>query len=192
MSFRTIKDGQPITPDSLNRFVGNGAATWVSSTSCSGTSTYNIDNSINNSGLSRWTRVVISNVVASSATGLFLRAIDSLGNVISTNVYQIGYYGCNAAGALDSNWSTATSVWNVGPISNAVANFNCDFYHLNGGSQGMSMIGMGAGGNAAYPNLSMYGGWCNYTTRSMRGFQLVSYLGVNFSCKVNVYQYRRG
>ena len=195
MTFKKIQDGQPITSDTLNRLITNSGQTWVASTTFSGTNTYNIDNVISNTaGGPRWTRVVISNLVPASATALFIRAIDSIGTVVATNNYQIGYYGANSSGGTSSNWAVPTSVWNLGEIGGTYpANYTMDFYHNGTNNHGISMFGTGQGGTTSAAAMTMvnFGGWCNYNTRPIRGINLVSYLGVNFSGKINVYQYRR-
>ena len=194
MGLRKIQDGQPLTTDSLNRFVTNSGATWVASTSFSGTNNYNIDNVISNTaGGPRWTRVVISNVVPATTTALFVRAIDSIGTVVATNNYQIGYYGSNSAGGVSSNWAIPTSVWNLGEVGGYPANYTLDFYHNGTNNHGISMIGMGQGGSTSgnSPTMIMFGGWCNYNTRPIRGINLTTYAAINFSGKINVYQYRR-
>lgn len=197
MSFRPIQEGQPLSPNTLNRYLANSSHVWKATTSFSGTNAYNFLNVIDNSTATPtnpafFTRVVISTVLAASNTVLFIRLIDTAGTVVATNNYWIGYYGIDSGGTARANGAAPTSVFNVGDMGTYPASWTLDFFHLTG--TGTQMTGYGATGissAAQWPAWVQAGGFCNYTALPISGLQLLSFAAVNFSGKLSVYQQRR-
>lgn len=190
MSYKKIIDGSPISADRLNRFIANGGHTIRTQSSFSGTSSYNFNNTVDNSLSATpcvWTRVVLSNMVAASGTALFVRLIDTAGTTIATNVYNIGYYGIDANGTTQSNYAAPTSVYNLGNISSQQSNWTFDLHHVTSGT---NMMGYGQS-DSGYPCTVNFGGICYYSALPIAGLNLITFGAVNFSGTISVYWYRR-
>ena len=196
MSYIKITNGTPVTPDKLNRYIANSGHTWVASTPFSGATSYNFNNIIDNSVVTAtpalFTRIIITNCFSAAGSALFMRVIDSVGTVVQTNVYATGYNGFSANGTNLKSFSNATSVFNLGEISNTVGgNWTIDIEHSSGPNH-TSMFGSAQNGPANPPGAIMYAGYCSYSTNPIRGLHLVLFGGATtFQGTLDAYQYRR-
>lgn len=185
MTFIPIEDGTPITPNILNRFVGNSGLVWKSSTAFSGGTTYNFDSSLDATG-SGWNRIILSNMTAAANLNMFMQLRTTAPATLAGANYNTGMYQVSSAGAGTQSIATATTVYYLGLLNTGLSNYVIDIMCLANGYT--NMIGRGNNQDSTFT----FGGANLLTGNTIGGFSLTLFGGATvFSGKVNTYYWRK-
>ena len=121
MAVKTFVVGEVLTSDATNTYLANSGLVFVKSqtvgTAVASVTLLNCFNSTYDNY-----RVVVSNVACSTSGNIYMQLADSGGTPNASALYgQAGFYQL-AASALNGNWGTTGTFWEIFPVNSVSAN----------------------------------------------------------------------